>query len=166
MQIEFENQGPRCKICKGLGLWVDIGKDEGLMCKSDWNFDYHRIIFLKEIPWTKSIGLWTDERAQVHGSTVDRSGYLFGVLIWSVHFGFDDWEGDRGNDGCGRHDRATRRRGHRRPTGIGLRWPRDHRRLVGSKRENRGTRLRRRLGSGSPELARRQQKVAVAGDAR
>jgi hypothetical protein len=39
LQIEFVNQGPRCKICKGLGLWVDIGKDEGLMCKSDGNFD-------------------------------------------------------------------------------------------------------------------------------
>jgi hypothetical protein len=39
LQIEFENQGPRCKICKGLGLQVDIGKDEGPMCKSDWNFD-------------------------------------------------------------------------------------------------------------------------------
>jgi hypothetical protein len=59
------------------------------MCKSDWNFDYHGIIFLKEILWTKSIGLWTDERAPVHGSTVDRSGYPFRVLIWSVHFRFD-----------------------------------------------------------------------------
>jgi hypothetical protein len=62
------------------------------MCKSDWNFDYHGIIFLKEIPWTKSTCLWTDERAPVHGSTVDRSGYPFRVLIWSVHFGFDGWE--------------------------------------------------------------------------
>jgi hypothetical protein len=62
------------------------------MCKSDWNFDYHGIIFLKDIPWTKSTGLWTDERAPVHGSMVDRSGYPFRVLIWSVHFGFDGWE--------------------------------------------------------------------------
>jgi hypothetical protein len=62
------------------------------MCKSDWNFDYHGIIFLKEIPWTKSTGLWIDERAPVHGSMVDRSGYPFRVLIWSVHFGFDGWE--------------------------------------------------------------------------
>jgi hypothetical protein len=41
------------------------------------------------IPWTKSLGMWTDEKAPVHGSTVDRSGYPFGVLIWSVQFGFD-----------------------------------------------------------------------------
>jgi hypothetical protein len=47
------------------------------MCKSDWNFDYHGIIFLKEIPWTKCTGLWTDERAPVHGSTVDRASYPF-----------------------------------------------------------------------------------------
>jgi hypothetical protein len=73
------------------------------MCKSDWNFDYHRIIFLKEILWTKSTGLWTDERAPIHGSTVDRSGYPFRVLIWSVHFGFDGWEGGPGNGGCGQH---------------------------------------------------------------
>jgi hypothetical protein len=113
------------------------------MCKSDWNFDYHEIIFLKEIPWTKSTGLWTDERAPVHGSTVDRSGYPFGVLIWSVHFGFDGWEeGGWGNGDCGWHGRATQRWGHRRPTGIGLRWPRVHRGLAGSKRENWGTRLR------------------------
>jgi hypothetical protein len=121
------------------------------MCKSDWNFDYHRIIFLKEIPWTKSIGLWTDERAPVHGSMVDRSGYPFKVLIWSVHFGFDDWEeGGRGNGGYGRHGWATRRRGHQRLTGIGLRWPGDHRGLAGSKRENWGTRFEphRRVGSG------------------
>jgi hypothetical protein len=47
------------------------------MCKSDWNFDYHGIIFLKEIPWTKSTGLWTDERAPVHGSMVDQASYPF-----------------------------------------------------------------------------------------
>jgi hypothetical protein len=75
------------------------------MCKSDWNFDYHGINFLKEISWT-------DERALVHGSMVDRSGYPFRVLIWSVHFGFDgSEEGGRGNGGCGRHDWAKRRRG-------------------------------------------------------
>jgi hypothetical protein len=51
------------------------------MCKSDWNFDYHIIIFLNEIPWTKSTGLWTDERAPVHGSTVDRASYPFGVVV-------------------------------------------------------------------------------------
>jgi hypothetical protein len=45
--------------------------------------------------------------------------------------------------------------GHRRLTGIGLQWPGDHRGLAGSERENWGTRLRRRLGAGSPELAGR-----------
>jgi hypothetical protein len=40
------------------------------MCKSDWNFDYHGIIFLKEIPWSKSTGLWTDERAPFRGSNL------------------------------------------------------------------------------------------------
>jgi hypothetical protein len=119
------------------------------MCKSDWNFDYHGIIFLKEIPWT-------DERALVHGSTVDRSGYPFRVLIWSVHFGFDGWEeGGRGNGGCGRHGRATQRRGHRRPTEIGLRWPGDHRGLAGSKRENWGTRSEPHWRVGSGEAAGR-----------
>jgi hypothetical protein len=114
------------------------------MCKSDWNFDYKGIIFLKEIPWMKTTGLWTDERAPDHGSMVDRSGYPFRVLIWSVHCGFDSWEkGGRGNGGCGRRDQATQRRGHRRPTRIGLRWSGDHRGLTGSERENWGTRWRR-----------------------
>jgi hypothetical protein len=108
----------------------------------------------KEIPWTKSTGLWTDERASVHGSTVDRSGYPFRVLIWSVHFGFNGWEeGGRGNNGCGQHGQATRRRGHRRPTGIGLLWPGDHCGLAGSKRENWGTR------SGAGEEERRAGEV-------
>jgi hypothetical protein len=98
------------------------------MCKSDWNFDYHGIIFLKEIPWTKSMGLWTDERAPVHGSTVDRASYPFEVLIWSVHFGFDEWEeGGQGNGGCGWHGWATRRQGHRRLTGTVLRCAKAHR---------------------------------------
>jgi hypothetical protein len=34
LQLEFENQGPRCKICKGLGLRVHNRKAEGLLCKS------------------------------------------------------------------------------------------------------------------------------------
>jgi hypothetical protein len=115
------------------------------MCKSDWNFDYQGIIFLKEIPWTKSTSLWTDERASVHGSTVDRSGYPCGVLIWSVHFGFDGWEkGGWGNCSCGQCGWATRRQGHRRPTEIGLWWLQDHRELAGSERENWGTHLRER----------------------
>jgi hypothetical protein len=81
-----------------------MGKAEGPECKSDWNFDYHGIILLKEISWTKSTGLWTDERAPVHGSTVDRASYPFRVLIWGAPFGFNGWEeGDRGNSGCGRH---------------------------------------------------------------
>jgi hypothetical protein len=41
------------------------------MCKLGWNIDYRRIIFLKEISWNKTMGLQTDERAPVHGSTVD-----------------------------------------------------------------------------------------------
>jgi hypothetical protein len=35
------------------------------------------LFFLKEIPWTKSIGLWINERAPVQGSTVDRASYPF-----------------------------------------------------------------------------------------
>jgi hypothetical protein len=62
------------------------------MCKSDWNFDYHEIIFLKEIPWTKSTGLWTDERALVQGSTVDRASYSSGDLIWDIQYGFNGSE--------------------------------------------------------------------------
>jgi hypothetical protein len=95
--------------------------------------------------------LWTDERVLVHGSTVDRYGYPFRVLIWSVNFGFDGWEeGGQGNGGCGRHGWATRQWGHQRLTGIGLRWPRDHRGLAGSKRENWVTRSEphRRVGDG------------------
>jgi hypothetical protein len=47
---------------------------------------------LKEILWTKSTGLWIDERAPVHGSTVDRASYPFGVLIWGAPFGFNGWD--------------------------------------------------------------------------
>jgi hypothetical protein len=132
-------EGPSAKSAKS-GPRVDMGKAEGPECKSDWNFDYQGIILLKEISWTKSTGLWTDERAPAHGSTVDRAPYPFGVLIWGVPFGFDGWEeGGRGNGGRGRHDWATRWRGHQRTTRIGFRGPRDHRGLAGTKRENWGT---------------------------
>jgi hypothetical protein len=100
-----------------------MGKVEGPECKSDCNFDYHGIILLKEIPWTKSTGLWIDERAPVHGSTVDRASYPFRVLIWGAPFGFNGWEeGGRGNGGCGRHGWATRRRGHWKFVGTVLQW--------------------------------------------
>jgi hypothetical protein len=39
---------------------VDLEKAEGPKCKSGWNIDYREIVFLKEITWTKSMGLWTD----------------------------------------------------------------------------------------------------------
>jgi hypothetical protein len=100
-----------------------MGKAEGPECKSDWNFDYHGAILLKEIPWTKSMGLWTDERAPVHGSTVDRASYPFGVLIWGAPFGFNGWEeGGRGNGRCGQHDWATWRWGHQKFVGTVLQW--------------------------------------------
>jgi hypothetical protein len=69
-----------------------MGKAEGPECRSDWNFDYHGIILLKEIPWTKSTGMLTDERASIHGFTVDRASYPFGVLIWGTPFGFNGWK--------------------------------------------------------------------------
>jgi hypothetical protein len=78
---------------------------------------------LKEILWTKSTGLWTDERAPVQGSTVDRASYPFGVLIWGAPFGFNGWEeGGRDNGGCGRHGWATRRQGYRKFVGTVLQW--------------------------------------------
>jgi hypothetical protein len=87
------------------------------MCKSDWNFDYHGIIFLKEIPWTKSTSLWTDERAPVHGPSWTELHTASGDLIWVTHRGFDGLEqmGMRQ-----RRLKVARRWSHRRVTGMAL----------------------------------------------
>jgi hypothetical protein len=103
------------------GLRVDMGKAEGPECKSDWNFDYHGIILLKEILWTKSTGLWTDERVPVHGSTVDRASYPFG----GSNLGHSIWIQRLRIEGRGSGDH--RWRCHRRPTGTVLRCPKTHR---------------------------------------
>jgi hypothetical protein len=121
------------------------------MCKSDQNFDYHGIIFLKEIPWTKSTGLWTDEKGTgpwVHGGPVS-------IRLQDSNLERPFWIRQLARRRPGQRRLwaarlATRRRGLWRPTRIGLRWPGDHRGLAGSKRENWGTRFEphRRVGGG------------------
>jgi hypothetical protein len=60
------------KSLKGIRLWVDLGKAEGLVCKSGGNMITEGFIFLKKNMWTASTGPWTEEEGTGVRSIVDR----------------------------------------------------------------------------------------------
>jgi hypothetical protein len=58
--LDFELQGPWCKICKELDCGLVSEKVMGLIAKCQGELIIGRIIFLKKTLWTKSIERWTE----------------------------------------------------------------------------------------------------------
>jgi hypothetical protein len=76
LQIEFTNQGLRCKVCKAIGLRDNL-EMLGSSLQKGSRFSLPVNYFSEEKSWTKSTGLWTEGDGAGPWSMVDRGSYPF-----------------------------------------------------------------------------------------